>query len=247
VETIYLGIIQGLTEFLPISSSGHLYIFKKYLNLSGEVLPFFVFLHLGTLLSILIFLRKEITGVLFKTKILFQLCVITLITGAFGLLIDHFFTKFFENQSWIAFLLFLNGGMLLSVRKTSGCRNSESINLRDSILLGIMQGVSVFPGISRSGITIVTLLKRGFSPKDAFSLSFFMAIPAVLGAFLLKAKELFHSHLAISDAIGGFVAAMLVGLLALGVVKKTLLAKKFTFFGYYCIIISVLSLVLSRY
>lgn len=237
-----LGITQGLTEFLPVSSSAHLYILKSILNLEKSFLPFFVFLHLATLCAICIFLRKEISSVLFKRKALIQIGIITVITFAFGLTIDCYFGRFFNSKYLIFICLFINGLILLRVKINSQSRGSESIILKDSLLLGILQGLAVFPGISRSGITIAGLLKKGFRPREAFSLSFLMAIPAIIGAFLFKFKELVDSGLGVIPMTRGFVAAFLFGLLALFVVKKTLVNRKFKNFGYYCIIVSVLIL-----
>ena len=102
----------------------------------------------------------------------------------------------------------------------------------------------MLPGISRSGITIVGALKRGFKAKEAFALSFLMAIPAIVGAFVLKFKQLANSAIPIFAMAGGFVAALLFGLLALYIVRKALLNRRFSNFGYYCIIVSIVFLVI---
>lgn len=242
MKFIFFGIVQGLTEFLPVSSSGHLYILKNFLNLNQGLLGFFIFLHLATLLVIGVFLHKEIISSLFKKNILIYLAVVTAITAAFGLAIDHFLKDFFENKFFIPFCLFLNGAVILGVKNTSENRGINSISLRDALVMGLLQGLAVFPGISRSGITIVGLLKRGVKAKDAFSLSFLMAIPAIIGAFLLKSKELLRSGLVLAEAAAGFIAAFVFGLAALVILRKTLINKKFKYFGYYCIALSLLAL-----
>ncbi len=242
MKFIFLGIVQGLTEFLPVSSSGHLYIFKNILNLTQDLLPFFVFLHLATLLAILIFLHKEIIAALGKKNVLIQIGVITCITVVFGFTIDYFLKDIFENRYLVIFLLFLNGVILLSIRKDKGSRDSIDISLKDSFILGALQGLAVLPGISRSGITIAGALKRGFKAKEAFALSFLMAIPAIIGAFVLKFNQLVDSDMSASAMAGGFAAALLFGLLALYIVRKALLNRKFSNFGYYCIIASIVIL-----
>ncbi len=239
MKVVALGIVQGLTEFLPISSTGHLYIIKRVLGLSHNLLPLFVFLHLATLLAIVIFLGRDIVKVLFKKKILAQLGVITLITAVIGGLINGFLTDFFENKFLVAFFLLVNGVILLSIKNISTKRNYDSITLKDSLLLGLLQGLAIFPGISRSGITICGLLKKGFKPKEAFIISFLMAIPVISGAFLLKAKSLSSLQLPALSLGMGFFAAFISGFLALVVVKKLLASEKFSFFGYYCILTSL--------
>ena len=130
MKAVVLGIIQGLTEFLPISSSGHLYIIKRLLTFSHQnLLPFFVFLHIATLLAIIIFLRRQILLILSKKNILLQLAVITTITALIGLTIDRFFTGFFENKFLVAGLLLINGGILLSIKKVPLGRNYDSITV----------------------------------------------------------------------------------------------------------------------
>lgn len=244
MKTIVLGITQGFTEFFPVSSSSHLYIVKRLLALSQDLLPFFVFLHIATLLAIVIFLHRDILSVLSKKRILVQLGLTTLVTAVIGLIIDIFLVGFFENKLWISLLLIVNGLILLSLKKVSGQRNYDSITTKESLFIGLLQGLAVFPGISRSGITIVGLLKKGFKPKEAFTISFLMAIPLTLGAFLLKAKELMTLNMSISDAAGGFVAAFIAGFLALKIVKKVLKSERFAFFGYYCILAAIVNLII---
>lgn len=246
MKFIFLGIIQGLTEFLPVSSSGHLYIFKKYLNLTQDLLPFFVFLHLATFLAIFVFLRKEIFLLLLQRKIAINILIISIITAGFGLLIDYFFQSFFENKYLVPFFLLINGGILLSVKNTSQKREAADIGFKDSLILGVSQGLAVFPGISRSGITIVALLKRGFKSKEAFSLSFLMAMPVILGVFLLKLKGILNSNIPATNMFLGFCAAFVFGLLALSLIKRALISEKFSKFGYYCILVSFLSLFFCR-
>jgi len=246
VKFIFLGIIQGLTEFLPVSSSGHLYILERYLDLKQDPLPFFVLLHFATFLAICIFLRKEIISVLARKNVLIHIGIISVITAVFGLTVNYFLSDFFGNRYWVPFFLLINGGILLSARNVPRSRDSQSIRLRDSLILGVLQGLAVFPGISRSGITVVGLLRQGFKVKEAFSLSFLMAMPAFLGVFLVKFKELANSDMALVDMAGGFIAAFFCGLLALAVVKRALIKQRFSKFGYYCIVIAFLSLILGK-
>jgi len=244
VKTIALGIAQGLTEFLPVSSSGHLFIIKRLTHLSDNLIPFFVLLHLATLLAIVIFLRRQIVKLLFRKKTFFNLTIITATTAIIGLVIDRFLVNFFESRFFISFFLLINAAILLSLKKTSGKKHHHEIKFKDALSLGLLQGLSVLPGISRSGITISSLLRKGFAPQEAFTFSFLMAIPAILGAFFLKARELTELKIVPINLLGGFFAAFLSGLLALFIVNKTLKNQKFSFFGYYCILISLVSLLI---
>jgi len=246
VKFVFLGIVQGLTEFLPVSSSGHLYIIKNYLAITQDLLPFFVFLHLATLAAIFVFLHKEILSFLSNKRILFHLGLITVITASLALLIDYYLVRFFESRYLVPFLLLVNGGILLLVRKSSRQRVSSDIRLSDSIFIGILQGFSILPGISRSGITIIGLLNRGFKEKEAFGLSFLMATPLILGVFIFKAEALVNSQVPLSGMIFSAIAAFLFSLLALSIVRKTLINKRFNIFGYYCIIVSLISLIILK-
>lgn len=242
MKLFFLGIIQGLTEFFPVSSSGHLYLLNRIIGQVQTFLPFIVLLHLATLLSICVFLRKEILSFFFTKKIFVHILIISFIAGGLGLLIANHLESYFADKYWISFFLLFNGGILLIRRKAVKNRSVGDIRLKDSIIFGLLQAIAVFPGISRSGITIVGIMQRGFKPNQAFILSFLMAIPAILGAFILEAPELRASGLPFWGVVSGFTAAFLVGLLALKIVKKSLIINRFQNFGYYCIIVSLVSL-----
>lgn len=123
-------------------------------------------------------------------------------------------------------------------------RSWDSLRLKDSFIIGLLQSAALFPGISRSGITIAGFLKRGFSPESSFVLSFLIAIPAILGASVLEIKELVHSNISFREISLGFIFAFVSAFFALGVVKKLLIMKKFKNFAYYCLILSLLSLLI---
>lgn len=243
MKLIFLGIVQGITEFLPISSSGHLFFIQKILKIEGDYLSFFVFLHLATLLAIVVFFSKKIK-LFFKARLLLNILLITLISGIMGLGIRFYLKELLGTTFMLTFCFLANAGILLSIRPFSGERDISSINSKDALFLGLLQGFSPLPGISRSGITIVGLLRRGFKRSEAFILSFLMAIPLIIGAFFVEFKELGQSSFS-SQSMGlGFVAAFVFGLLALSLVRKTLISKKFKNFAYYCLILALLTLIL---
>lgn len=160
-----------------------------------------------------------------------------------GLGIRFYLMELLGSTFILAFCFLVNAGILLSIRADSGERNIMSINFKDSILLGILQGISPLPGISRSGITIVGLLRRGFKRSEAFILSFLMAIPLIVGAFVVELKNLGKASLSLQSMSMGFIAAFIFGLLALGLVRRTLEAKKFKNFAYYSLLMALIILV----
>jgi len=243
VKLILFGIIQGITEFLPISSSGHLFFIQRLLKIEGDYLPFFVFLHLATLLAIVVFFFKKIKLFL-KIKLLLNILLITLISGVMGLGIRFFLKDLLGGTSMLAFCLFINAGILLSIRSLPGERSIDDMNFKDVLFLGLLQGFSPLPGISRSGITIVGLLRKGFKPSEAFIFSFLMAIPLIVGAFFVEFRGLNQSSFSLEGMGLSFVAAFVFGLLALGLVRKTLISKKFKNFAYYCLILALVILII---
>jgi len=243
IKCLFFGLTQGMTEFLPVSSSGHLYILKRLFGSSNDLLPFFVLLHFSTLLAIIVFFRKQFLGCLTNKKVLGSILIITLITGVIGLTIDRFFKQIFESRYWVSFFLLVNAGVLLKAKNNFGKRNFQDITLKDSIFIGILQGLAVFPGISRSGITIVGFLQRGFKPQDAFKFSFIMVIPVIIGTFLFKMREIMALELPLPNVIGGALFAFLSGIVALYILKKSLINKSFSKFGYYCAFIALVNLI----
>ncbi|MFA7677677.1 MAG: undecaprenyl-diphosphate phosphatase [Candidatus Omnitrophota bacterium] len=243
MKAAILGIIQGLTEFLPISSSGHLYFLKRFFFVGDKYLSFVLFLHLATLLAIIIFFYKSIF-LLFKPRLLIYIVAITFISGIMGLGIKYYFESIFGNKYLLSFCFLINAGILLRLKANSRQKAWEDFNFKDALIIGLAQGFSPFPGISRSGITIAALLSRGFSKVQAFTLSFLMAIPLLLGAFVLEAGDLSVSAFGVESMVSGFIFAFFFGLLAIFIVKKTLMIDKFRIFGYYCLLLSLLSIIL---
>ena len=243
MKFLLLGAIQGLTEFLPVSSSGHLYLLKQLLHIEGHLLAFFIFLHLATLLAIGIFLRKQIWAALFNKKLLISIIVITAVTAVIGISIDFFIKRFFENKYFVPLCLLINAGILLSIRNISAKRKCQDITLKDALILGLLQGIAILPGISRSGITICGFLKRGFAPTESFALSFLIAVPIMSGTFILKLRPLLNMQITYGQMTGGFLAAFILGIAALAVVKRSLLKARFNTFGYYCLLLALVSFV----
>jgi len=242
----FLGIIQGLTEFFPVSSSGHLVIAQKAIGFQGNVVAVSVILHLGTCLALLVFFFKDILKLFWDMKSLFFVAVVTLITGAIGLGGKDFFEGLFSSVRSVQLALIVTGLILILTKRFENAKRAD-LNIKDALILGLTQGLAIIPGISRSGITISTLLFRKIDRDTAFKFSFLASIPAILGAALLEAKDIgsvFASgkiYLAV-----GFGCSFISGLFALWALKAILHNAKFHYFGYYCIITGVVTLLFLK-
>ncbi|MBN2830774.1 MAG: undecaprenyl-diphosphate phosphatase [Candidatus Omnitrophica bacterium] len=242
IKYILLGIIQGLTEFLPVSSSGHLVIAQRLFGFSGEEIAVSVILHLGTLFAVIIFFFGDIIKAMRDLKLIWFIVLTTFITGVIGILGRGFFEGLFNSPKAVIFALFITGVILLMTRRFPDGKK-DKFKLKDALILGLTQAVAIVPGISRSGITISTLLFRGGSRETCFKLSFLVSIPLILGAALLEFKKI---DFAIQDnpanIIAGFIASLISGLLSLFLLKLVIKCARFYYFGYYCILVAVLAL-----
>ena len=237
-----LGIIQGITEFLPVSSSGHLVIIQKFIGITEEAIVISVVLHLGTSLALIIFFFKDILNLLRNMRLLSYIIIVTLITGIIGISGKVFFEKLFNSPRAVAIALIFTGIILILTKKFMEKKRS-TINIKDALILGLTQGLAIVPGISRSGITISTLLFRGLDREISFRFSFLASIPAVFGAAILEAKDIsLTSNIAPRNLILGFIFSLLTGLLSLKIFKIILGKAKLYYFGYYCIIIALITL-----
>jgi len=240
---ILLGVVQGLTEFLPISSKGHLAVLERLFGLSQQSMAISIVLHLGTLAAIFIFFWRDIIAALHSKHMILFILGVTCITGAIGVLGKDFFESLFVSvkavaAGWIATGVFL----LLTRRFTSNER--KTVTTKDAVILGITQSIALIPGVSRSGITISTMLYRKIDKMTAFTVSFLVSIPAIAGAAVLEAKKI---HFAVAlDPIGlaaGFFCSFAVGLIALWFLKRVISHAKFHFFAYYCFVCAIITLI----
>jgi len=243
---ILLGIIQGVTEFFPVSSSAHLVIIGKVIGLAGEEVALSVVLHLGTALALFIFFFKDILMMLRNPRMLSLLTLVTLVTAVIAFCGKSFFESLFRLSLVAALALGVTGVVLIMVKKYEASRR-KTFNLKDALVLGLAQGLAIIPGISRSGITISTLLYRGLDKEEALKLSFIASIPAVLGAALLEAREIgFALQGEMINLIIGFIFSFGTGILSLKLLRVILGKAKFHYFGYYCLLVSILALLLVR-
>lgn len=271
-EAMILGMVQGLTEFLPISSSGHLLFMEKFLGLDpairGAKLTFNVAVHFGTLCAIVIFLRKKIYQIFSglkpfnihqnpQVRIIYLIIIGSLPTAFIGFLIKVKGLSLLNNIIFAAVMLLVTGALLFAADHVRGlasdrmpARRSPCLagrrvgaggdilgwNTYHALLVGTMQGLSVFPGLSRSGATITTAMFAGSSRQTAFEFSFLLSIPAILGANILQIKDI---QVAISggelvSTLVGTLTAFGVGWCALSILKWVLNRAKLHIFAWYC-------------
>ena len=260
IEALILGLVQGLTEYLPVSSSGHLAIGSYLFGIEGEEnLAFTVAVHVATVLSTLVILWKEIDWIfrgLFKcemnaeTKYVLNIVVSMIPVGIVGVFFNDYVEEVFGSGLVIVGCMLLLTAALLTFSYIAKPRKKEKISLRDAFIIGLAQACAVMPGLSRSGSTIATGLLLGNKKESLAQFSFLMVIPPILGEALLdvvkglKGEEAFGGIDMMPLAIG-FIAAFVSGCIAckwmINIVKK----GKLIYFGIYCAIAGVLTLILS--
>ncbi|MDD5043958.1 MAG: undecaprenyl-diphosphate phosphatase [Candidatus Omnitrophica bacterium] len=247
IKYLFLGIVQGVTEFLPVSSSGHLVILERLFGLQGQEVAITVFLHLATVLALVVFFFKDILKVLRDLRLMLLIITVVLITGSIGIAGKGFFEKLFSSPKAVAISFFATGVILLYAgRLRFPQRTMEKIKFSDAVILGITQAIAIIPGVSRSGITISTLLSRKLDYASAFRFSFLAAIPVMIGAALVELKGLEAMAPDKGDLTAGFLASFLAGLIALFILRRIMRAGKFYLFGYYCIAIAVITLIFVK-
>jgi len=249
-QALFLGVIQGITEWLPVSSSGHLAVVQHYIGLDVPI-AFDVLLHVATLLVILVAFRGDIKSVIvaavrrdFKSPEgrLFLMVIIGCVpTALIGFSLQAFFESMFNNMALVGGALIFTGVILVASRNGSGERR---IGKGSALLVGIAQGFAVAPGISRSGSTIGAALFTGIERRQAISFSFLLAIPAIIGAMAFKFDELVVAGIGVDAMITGFIASLVVGYVSLKLLIRTIMNKKFSWFAVYCFVLGFV-LVLS--
>ncbi len=247
-EIILLGIVQGISEFLPISSDGHLVILESLLGHNTENLSLNIALHFGTLLSILVVYRKDIIPAFKQPKLVFSIIVATLPVVLAALLFGDVFKEASNNVLVAGMgLLYTAGLLFLTPRIDNGNRSISEINWRDALVIGGLQALAPLPGVSRSGSTIVAALLMGVRRDSAANFSFYIAVPAIIGAV---AKELIFDKPPMTISMGnlaiGTFVAFVVGVLALQALLKIVAARKLVWFAWYVAGLGILTIVGSQ-
>ncbi len=257
IQAALLGLLQGLGEFLPISSSGHLLLGRMLLGLTIEESPAYkmldILLHVGTLIPVLIVFWKDWWAILrnpFKSKTLLLLFIASLPTLVVKVVFDDFIdscdTGWFLGVSFLMTAIFLLVAEYVSGRKA---HKTDKPGFPHAIIMGCMQGVALLPGVSRSGSTLAGGLLSGLNRKSAAKFSFMMSAPAIVGALLLEGKDAVENgwikDLAVGPTIVGVIVAAVVGYLAIRFMLKLVTKVSLNWFALYVAILGVLFLVLQ--
>ena len=271
INAIFQAVIQGLTEFLPVSSSGHLSLYQHFTGNSGEGALFFsAILHLGTLVAVFIAFRDTIWELIkefialvkdiftgkfsFKNMNAPRRMIVMIFISCLCLIPFAIFKDWFEgiaedSSIFAEGLCFLYTAAILfmSDRCTKGSKKPGDIKTKDAVTVGLFQGVALLPGVSRSGSTICSGLFCGFSRETAVKYSFILGIPAILVSCLSEVKDAVSTHTDIDvlNCLIGFVVAAFVGICAIKLVNWLVKSDKFKIFGYYTLCLGVIVLIVA--
>lgn len=256
IKAVILGIVQGLTEFLPVSSSGHLVIGSKILNFHEPGIAFEVFLHCGTLLAVIFVFRGDLLHMLrslFTSPAMrradpqlnrffhwnFYVILATLPAVVVGLLLKDSIERLFDNILITFGMLAVTGILMLLTRYIP--EKGVPVNWSRSIIIGIAQALAIVPGLSRSGSTIFTGMAMGVNRETAARFSFIMSIPAILGAVVLKLNDLIATPPSvemIASIAVGTLASVVSGYYAIVLLMTLVRRGRLQWFGYYCLAVS---------
>ncbi len=267
IQSIVLGIVQGIAEFLPISSSGHLAILQYYFGINEGNLFYSIMLHLSTGLAVIIVLRKDIIELikaffnviinLFRKKksrlngkyerLLILLIIATIPTALIGLLFKDFFEQAYTSLNSIGIALIITGILLfVSERFSSSNIKIEKMSLLKGAIVGIFQGLAIMPGISRSGSTIVGSLFMGLNKKDAARFSFLLSIPAIFGAAVLEIFTLSSGDIYINfNIIIAMIISFIFGIISIKVLLELIQKGKLVFFSIYVWILGIIIIIIN--
>jgi undecaprenyl-diphosphatase len=242
LQALLLGFIQGFTEFLPISSSGHLVIAQYWLGYRDPLLVMDTVLHLGTLMAVLIFFFPTFKKLTRHTVLVTFLGTIPAVIA--GVFISAYAEPIFSSLIVVGFGLLVTATLLLMSKYLPvGFTKFAQISFKQAVFIGLVQAIAIIPGISRSGSTIVAGLGAGLTSAAAFTYSFYLAIPAIGGAFILQLPKIVKlSPADYLPLIVGFAAAVLGGLISINILKYVLTSKKLYYFGYYCLAVGAITL-----
>jgi len=239
---IIAAIIQGLTEFLPISSSGHLVILKDIFNQEIQNFNFEIMLHLGTVFSIIIYYRLDLIKLIKlnseNRNNIFLIIIGCIPISIIGILFKDLIELHFNDIKFLPYSFLFTAIILFLTKFSSG---SKKMTLKLAIIVGILQILALFPGVSRSGITISTLLLLGVNKDDAIRFSFLMAIPLIMGASLISLDIS-----SFSSSIIGILISFIFGWLAIYLSNILLQNKKYWMFSIYCFILSIFLLFVNK-
>ncbi len=241
---VFLAVVQGATEFIPISSSAHLVIIPAILKLPQPPLFFDVSLHFGTLLALLIYFRGEIIDFFSLKKKNFPLLKAILVASIpavlSGSLAHDFFESFFSRAFWAALFLTINGLILFAAQWLAvSSKEGIEINFFEALMIGVAQAFAIFPGISRSGATISAGILLGLKREEAARFSFILGIPIIFGSFVFELKKILFSPIPLTLILVGTFFSFLTGYLVIDFLLKYLKKGSLYPFAVYCLLVGV--------
>ncbi len=268
LQAFFLGIIQGLTEFLPVSSSGHLVLLQHLFGLKEPALFFDISLHVGTLAAVVFFFRKELGAIIAAilrglsllvkgqttlavlysdthVKMGVLIVVGSIPTVIIGLLFKHLAEQIFSSLFLVGLMLMVTGGFLWSTRWIKGAGDGiRGFTPKKAVWIGITQGLAILPGISRSGATITAALFLGINRETAARYSFLLSIPAIVGAEMLSLMDLpMESTVSLNATLMGTVSACIVGYASLKMLVYIVGKGRLYFFSPYCWLVGSIILI----
>lgn len=251
-QAIILGIVQGLTEFLPVSSSGHLVIFQHIFGIQQAPLTFDVVVHLGTLVAVFIAFWQDILDIVKKpfSRITYLLLVGIIPAGLAGYFLASTIEKAFESLLVVGLGLIFTGFVLkyseILANRYLGLKLTQGTSYKDALFIGAIQALAIIPGISRSGSTIAAGLIAGLDREFAARFSFLLSIPVILGAGIFQLQDVIkYGEMGgnISVYLIGFITSAAFGYLAINVVLKLVKEGRLSIFSYYCWAVAALTLI----
>ena len=263
LKTFILGAVQGICEFLPVSSSGHLALLQNFFGFGNEnLVAFDLLLHCATVLVILIYFFSDIVNILydwfggwFTSKKRsgwsygWAILIASFLTALIGLPMRKVVDEVSSSIFYVGCGLIFTALIMLIVPIISRHRQNSSL-LKIAVIVGIAQGIAVLPGVSRSGMTIAAGLFMGLGISEAFRFSFLISVPAVLGASLLEALKMLKSPEAIFLPEGwlyAVIGAFVLGFASLSLMRKLVLAEKWAYFGIYCLLVGILAILTTQH
>jgi undecaprenyl-diphosphatase len=231
LQAVFLGFVQGITEFLPVSSSGHLVLIQKIMDISVPTLFFDIMLHGGTLLAVVAALRKDVWNIIRRPfqRISALLILATAVTAIVFFAFKDRIEEIFSSGQWLGEAFLVTALALFfsefRSRQPGSLRNDAEIDALDAVIIGILQGIALAPGISRSGLTLSGALSRRLERDLAARFSFLLAIPAIVGALLFQIRELYkmyHFQSVNPASASGFLAGLSPAALAAGTLTAAL-------------------------
>lgn len=256
LEAIFLGFVQAATEFLPVSSSGHLVLFQHLLGLQEPMVAFDVLLHAGTLIAVVAYYRRELGDMIVSLfqpsrapegrRLLLLIVFASVPTALIGFGFQDFLESQFQSPAAVGFFWILTAGLLFGASRLTGTMKTlTEMTLTDALLIGLFQGMAILPGVSRSGATLVMGMMCGLHPKEAARFSFLIFIPAILGAMVLQLGDLGTvPNAELTPYLAGALMAAVVSYAAIWALLRLLQRRVIQPFAWYCLGVATLTIVM---